>query len=464
MQVSHDQTNRRRTHIAAVPLDEQRVIVFHSLLGQPRLIEFDTPDEATIFMSSINTDVIATGDDELDAFINYTDNEARAIARTNGTAYLTARRPINYLSLLTSEACNLGCPYCIAGANMKTAALSKAATMHWATARDAVDWYFHTITADTYGYLNFTGGEPLLNWPVVHETLDYVSQHYRERFPRLAISINTNATLITDQVANILKKYNVIVATSLDGAPAASDLVRISKATQLGVSDKILRGWQRLASAGHPITGFMATFNDRNITALNETLIDFAAEQGCTWLRVDCDVIHLLQYPVEELVERIWNVYKYGKQRGIQVEGFWSTAMHNLVADATTSPVTFFCGAVSGETASIHPDGRISACGFSRNSIGHVTKPHYVDWDTQQAFIESYTPGNRAFCKGCMIEGPCAGGCNIAREEAASSHSEAAIEFNCSLYRSLTPRLLRDYFLDSQRANCSIPELSTLRF
>lgn len=222
--------------------------------------------------------------------------------------------------------------------------------------------------------------------------------------------------------------------------------MRIGKATRLGVSEKILAGWRNLADADHPVRGFMATFNDTNIHCLNEEVVEFAHAMGMRWLRVDCDVVHLLEFPVEEVIERVWRVYSRGKELGIDVEGFWSTAIHNLLSPDAKKIPTFFCGAVSGETISVHPDGRISTCGFSRANLGNISEPGSFNAERYEGLVSSYIPGEREFCRGCSIEGSCAGGCNIAREEAVAVRSTRAIEYNCRMYRELTHRLLINDF------------------
>jgi uncharacterized protein len=295
--------------------------------------------------------------------------------------------------------------------------------------------------------LNFTGGEPLLNWLLVEQAVTYVAQRFPHLDGRLTLSINTNATLVTEKIAQLLASHSFVVATSLDGTPDVSDLVRIPKKGNFSVAKKILAGWELLARAGAPIDGFMATFNDRNYHALNRSVVDFAADLGCSWVRVDCDVIHLLDRPVAETIDRLWEVFEAGRERGVEVEGFWSTPAKNMLAPDYALDMPFFCGAMSGETISVHPDGRLSACGFSDADLGHVDGG-VLDRRLAEhiGLVASHLPGAREFCHGCEIEAACGGGCNIALEEASRSGSDAAVRYNCDLYREMTKRLLTTVF------------------
>ncbi|MBL8929314.1 MAG: radical SAM protein [Kineosporiaceae bacterium] len=344
-----------------------------------------------------------------------------------------------FLSLLVAESCNLGCSYCIAGTMMDVALRSATTRMTWGTARSALHWFAGQVTPGSPITVNFSGGEPLLNWPVVRRALDELADLGPLTYADL--SLNTNATLVTRAIAEKLAEHGVAIATSLDGVPAASDLVRVRRKARGGVSSAILRGWTLLRTSGCELTGFMATFDDRNISSINPDLVDFALEWGMSWLRVDCDVIHLTGLSAEDLVERIWEVFLYGRELGVAVEGFWSTPADNLLNPRSAG--ARFCGAVSGDTISVHPDGRVSACGFSVAELGRVRNGAvWLDLPVRRAFIRSYKPGRRHDCAGCDLERSCGGGCNIAREQATADGTTSAIDFNCTVYRELTRRLV----------------------
>jgi radical SAM protein with 4Fe4S-binding SPASM domain len=428
--------------VTGLPFGDSGAIVFHSLLGTPRLIELGSQNERDRLLAALGHVPVHIGDAGVDRVLNVSESDARVQLSARNAEYMARHADdVRFLSLVVAENCNLGCSYCIAGANMEASRLRRVTRMGWPTAKVAIDWFAGRRCAGA-AVVNFTGGEPLLNWPVIERVIDYVDGQYPRLASDVAFSINTNATLVTPKIASFLALHDVAVATSLDGNPEASDLVRITRGG-LGVSARILAGWDMLAQAGIPVDGFMATFNEFNYEQLDQRIVDFAMERGCKWLRVDCDVIHLLNRPVQETIDRLWSVYSAGRDVGVIVEGFWSTPAKNLVSPDYELGLSFFCGAVSGETVSIHPDGRISACGFSRQSLGTVT-PTDLEHDLQQhrALVASHLPGAREFCRGCVIEGPCAGGCNIAIEESGASGSEAAIRYNCEIYREMTRRLL----------------------
>jgi len=421
-------------------VDGTTLIAFHTLLNQPQTVSFETPSEADAFVDAVTNGPVETGIASLDAITLMSDAEARDVLAARATEYLgRLRERISFLSLMTAGSCNLGCSYCIAAANMDSARASRALMMPLSTAKRAIDWYYSLPTVARERFVNFSGGEPLLNRRVVTDAVAYIREQHDTS---TRITINTNAVLADGSLANFFAANRVAIATSLDGIPSVSDRVRVTR-SGLPASASILRAWDRLLDAGCELTGFMATFNDSNIVHLDTDIVDFAKERGFKWVRIACDVIHLLAHPVDDMVERIWRIYEHGVTEGVIVEGFWSTALHNMIyRDRLPDSVPFFCGAVSGETISIHPNGRISACGFSSGDFGNILSANGFNYAKHAKFVAEYYPGARDFCRGCAIEGSCAGGCNITRETAVGIGSDAAIEYNCELYRALTRKLL----------------------
>ena len=131
--------------------------------------------------------------------------------------------------------------------------------------------------------INFGGGEPLLAWPVTERILEYCVSRYGREFT-FRFSINTNASLITLEIAKKLKQYRVEIASSLDGLHEGNNKVRLTKAGR-GTFQKILKGFENLEAAGYPLEGIAVTVNECNFLFLDETIIDWAAKRGMFMFR-----------------------------------------------------------------------------------------------------------------------------------------------------------------------------------
>jgi uncharacterized protein len=174
------------------------------------------------------------------------------------------------LELIMSEACNFRCTYCIHFNNLETSDRldDTRKFMTFETAAQIVDSFLCILRQNgkATAEINFGGGEPLLAWPVIHRVLAYCMEHYAKEF-NFRFSINTNASLITPEIAAVFKAYAVEIAVSLDGLKKANDLVRITNAGA-GTFDRIIGGLDRLSDGGYPVDGIAVTVNERNFPDL----------------------------------------------------------------------------------------------------------------------------------------------------------------------------------------------------
>lgn len=111
------------------------------------------------------------------------------------------------------------------------------------------------FTTDENWAKKFSNAEPLINWPVIRQVLEYCDSMAGLTFE---FAINTNLALMTRQIAELLKRYQVRIATSLDGDQAANDAIRITKGGQ-GTFIRILENFNLLAEIGYPLNGFSIT-------------------------------------------------------------------------------------------------------------------------------------------------------------------------------------------------------------
>ena len=116
--------------------------------------------------------------------------------------------------------------------------------MRYDIANETVDRYLEILRGHgkRVAEINFGGGEPLLAWPVIKQVLEYCRATYGSEF-EFRFSINTNASLITPEIASTLKEYRVEIASSLDGLREGNDRVRLTKSGG-GTFSQIIRGFE----------------------------------------------------------------------------------------------------------------------------------------------------------------------------------------------------------------------------
>lgn len=119
--------------------------------------------------------------------------------------------PSLHIMVLTLR-CNFKCVYCQAASELPT---KKEYDMTLNTAKQTVDYIFKTPARSFT--IEFQGGEPLVNWPVLKFIVEYARKKSETEGKGLNIALVSNLTLMTDAKLRFLMKNKVGLCTSLDG-------------------------------------------------------------------------------------------------------------------------------------------------------------------------------------------------------------------------------------------------------
>ncbi len=115
-------------------------------------------------------------------------------------------------TLVVTRRCNFKCVYCHAS----VVAENDASTdMSVETARRAVDLAFQSANPELT--IEFQGGEPLLNWPVVKFIVEYARLKNKTAGKTLHFGLISNFSLLDEAKADWLIERGVSFCTSLDG-------------------------------------------------------------------------------------------------------------------------------------------------------------------------------------------------------------------------------------------------------
>ena len=123
--------------------------------------------------------------------------------------------PSLHIMIITLR-CDQICAYCHAS---RTNLDSDGYDMNEETARAVVDRIFETTSPSIT--IEFQGGEPLVNWPILQFVVAYANQKNAEApegaKKALMFSLVTNMSLMTDEKAQFLLDQGVMICTSFDG-------------------------------------------------------------------------------------------------------------------------------------------------------------------------------------------------------------------------------------------------------
>ncbi len=123
-----------------------------------------------------------------------------------------AKDRLDVMELFTAQQCNMGCIYCYGS----DGSYHQQGMMTADTAHRAIDWFHACCEKPETSGIVFFGGEPMMNFPVIRESIEYAEKLFGAG--TLTYGMATNMTLMTDEQLDFfaaLPKMNLLV--SIDG-------------------------------------------------------------------------------------------------------------------------------------------------------------------------------------------------------------------------------------------------------
>ena len=175
---------------------------------------------------------------------------------------------IKAMCLHIAHDCNLRCPYCFADQgpyggdrSMMTAETGKA----------ALELLFRESGTRKNLNIDFFGGEPLMNFPVVRELVLYAKSRAAELGKVLELTLTTNALLLDEEKGRFLKDQEISVVLSLDGRPEVHDRMRYTENHKPSYP-LVMKNIQHFIADGYEKYIVRGTFTRENKDFLNDLL------------------------------------------------------------------------------------------------------------------------------------------------------------------------------------------------
>ncbi|WP_027717992.1 thioether cross-link-forming SCIFF peptide maturase [Desulfovirgula thermocuniculi] len=133
-------------------------------------------------------------------------------------------RGLKALCLNVAHDCNLACRYCFAGQGNFG---GEAGLMPLEVGQKAIDFLLTASGPRRRVEVDFFGGEPLLNLPVLKELVAYGREKAEALGKHIKFTVTTNALLLNPDVAAYLNEQDMAVVLSIDGRPQVHDAMRV---------------------------------------------------------------------------------------------------------------------------------------------------------------------------------------------------------------------------------------------
>lgn len=331
--------------------------------------------------------------------------------------------PLKAMCLHVSHDCNLRCQYCFAGQGVYG---GEAKVMSADVAKAAIDFLIEKSVGRHNLELDFFGGEPLMNFDVVRETVAYARSLEKKHDKLFRFTMTTNGVLLNDEISEFLNREMHNVVLSLDGRPAINDAMR-PNAGGKGSYATIVPKYQRFVEQRKqgPFRDYYVrgTFTRNNLDFTTDVL--HMADLGFDQISVE-PVISDPQYPfaiTEEDLPRIREEYDRLAQTLLERRRTGKPFnFFHFMLDLDQGPCAIKrlrgCGC-GNEYAAVDPDGDVYPChqfvGQPQWRMGSVVTGAY-DLEQKARFAKA-TVYSKEPCRDCWAKFYCSGGCNANNQQ-----------------------------------------------
>lgn len=322
---------------------------------------------------------------------------------------------IKALCLHITHDCNMRCKYCFAGTGEYG---GKRSFMSSEVGKKAIDFVIEKSKDRKNIEIDFFGGEPLMNFDVVKDIVEYGKERAKESGKVFRFTITTNGLMLNDEIAGYINENMGNVVLSIDGRKEKHDFMRPKVGGQ-GTYDDILPKYKKLADSRNQDNYYVrGTFTANNLDFSED--VTHLADLGFEQISVEPVVLpdeHEFALK-EEHIPKLCSEYdklaeEYLKRRK-NGKGF---NFFHFMIDFSQGPCVYKrlsgCGA-GHEYVAITPDGDIYPChqfvGNEQFKMGNVFDGK-MDADIRESFVKSnvYT---KEKCADCWAKFYCSGGCS----------------------------------------------------
>ena len=176
---------------------------------------------------------------------------------------------VKALCLHIAHDCNLACKYCFAEEGEYH---GRRALMSFEVGKKALDFLIANSGNRINLEVDFFGGEPLMNWHVVKQLVEYGRSQEKEHNKKFRFTLTTNGVLLNDEIMEFCNKEMSNVVLSLDGRPEVNDRMRPFRNGK-GSYELIVPKFQKFAkSRGEKDYFVRGTFTRNNLDFGNDVL------------------------------------------------------------------------------------------------------------------------------------------------------------------------------------------------
>ena len=344
---------------------------------------------------------------------------------------------VKALCLHVAHTCNLACSYCFAGQGKYQ---GQASLMSEKTARQALDFLMTHSGRRRHLEVDFFGGEPLMNWSVVKETVRYGRELESLHDKIFRFTLTTNGVLLDDEVIDFCNREMNNVVLSLDGRKTVHDHFRVDRQGKGSYETIVPRFQEFVKKRGDKGYYIRGTYTRNNLDFLSDIL--HMADLGFTQLSME-PVVTAPDDPEALREEDLCILFEQYEKLAMEMlahkrQGHGFSFYHYNI-DLENGPCIHkrLSGCGSGtEYLAVTPQGELYPChqfvGDESFRIG--TLETGITNHILQAEFKNNTLSAHPECRDCWAQLYCAGGC-AANACHATGSINGVYQYGCELFK-----------------------------
>lgn len=323
------------------------------------------------------------------------------------------RSPVKSMCLNVAHDCNLRCEYCFA----QTGDFGgERCLMPPEIGRAAIDFLIENSANRENIELDFFGGEPLMAWDTVVETVKYARSIEKAHGKNFRFTITTNGVLLDDEKIDFINREMSNVVLSLDGRRETTDRIR---KTLNGKSayDVIVPKFQKLVqNRGDKDYYVRATFTKYNMDFTDDVLhmrdLGFEQLSAEPVVTDEKEPYALTMDDVPRVFEEYDKLCKVMSERREKKFNFF-----HFMMDLDGGPCAIKrlrgCGC-GNDYVAVDPHGNIYPChqfvGIDQWKMGNLLDGTFNE-EIKNYFAKTHLYSKQG-CRDCWAKFYCSGGCN----------------------------------------------------
>ena len=346
---------------------------------------------------------------------------------------------VKALCLNIAHDCNLACKYCFASQGDYGGV--KRELMSFDVAKRAVDFLISMSGPRQHCEIDFFGGEPLLNWDVVKQTVEYIESIQEKHGKIFKLTLTTNGMLLTQDKIDYVNEHDMSLVLSLDGRKDVHNSMRPSSGgrdTYETVAKNLVNAVKQREGREYYVRGTY-THNNLDFCKDVEAMSDLGFEHLSMEPVVGEDGAYVLRPEdmpiIEKEYEKLADLYLERQLAGWGEKFNFFHFRMDLYRGPCMAKRLRGCGA-GHEYMAVVPNGDIYPCHQYVGKDGYVIGTVFdglKNYDIPTQFRNTHV-FTKETCAKCWAKFFCSGGCH-ANNETLGGDLSIPYELGCKLQK-----------------------------